>query len=141
MIFLDTHALVFLAADQSKIPQKVWGFLDADDLVFSPMARLELDFLYEIGRIAEDPRAIMELLARDHGVIEETDGWVRAPQVAATLGWTRDPFDRLIVAHALTWAAPLLTRDGKIRDNYSHAFWEEPPPMEQPSPHFRSRAP
>jgi PIN domain nuclease of toxin-antitoxin system len=132
MIFLDTHALVFLSADQSRIPRKIWGFLDADDLVCSPMARLELDFLYEIGRIKEDPRAIMELLARDHGVLVETEGWVRAPQVASTLGWTRDTFDRLIVAHALTWAAPLLTRDEKIRDNYSHAFWEEPPARGQP---------
>ena len=132
MIFLDTHALVFLVADQSRIPERVWAFLDADDLVYSPMARLELDFLYEIGRIKEDPRAIMELLARDHGVIVETEGWVRAPQIAATLGWTRDPFDRLIVAHALTWAAPLLTKDEKIRDNYMHAFWEEPLTLHHP---------
>jgi PIN domain nuclease of toxin-antitoxin system len=127
MIFLDTHALVFLAADQKRIPQGVWRYLDADDLVCSPMARLELDFLYEIGRITEDPRAIMALLAQDHGVLVETEGWVRAPEIAATLGWTRDPFDRLIVAHALSWAAPLLTRDGKIRDNYNHAFWDQPP--------------
>jgi PIN domain nuclease of toxin-antitoxin system len=127
MIFLDTHALIFLAADQKKIPWKVWHFLDADDLVYSPMARLELDFLYEIGRIKEDPRAIMVLLAQDHGVLVETEGWVRAPEIAATLSWTRDPFDRLITAHALTWAAPLLTRDGTIRDNYRHAFWDELP--------------
>jgi PIN domain nuclease of toxin-antitoxin system len=127
MIFLDTHALVFLAADQKRIPQGVWRFLDADDLVCSPMARLELDFLYEIGRIQEDPRAIMALLAQDHGVLVETEGWGRSPEIAATLGWTRDPFDRLIVAHALTWAAPLLTRDGKIRDKYNHAFWDQPP--------------
>jgi PIN domain nuclease of toxin-antitoxin system len=127
MIFLDTHALIFLAADQQRIPHKVWHFLDADDLVCSPMARLELDFLYEIGRIKEDPRAIMALLAQDHGVLVETDGWVRAPEIAATLSWTRDPFDRLITAHALTWAAPLLTRDGEIRDNYNHAFWDQPP--------------
>ena len=127
MIFLDTHALIFLAADQKRIPRKVWHFLDADDLVCSPMARFELDFLYEIGRIKEDPRAIMTLLAQDHGVLVETEGWVRSPEIAATLGWTRDPFDRLITAHALTWAAPLLTRDGTIRNNYNHAFWDEPP--------------
>lgn len=109
------------------IPRTSKVRLDADDLVCSPMARLGLDFLYEIGRIKEDPRAIMTLLAQDHGVLVETEDLGRSREIAAPLGWTRDPFDRQIAAHALSWAAPLLTRDGKIRDNYSHAFWDEPP--------------
>jgi PIN domain nuclease of toxin-antitoxin system len=37
--------------------------------------------------------------------------------------WTRDPFDRLIVANAKAAAAPLVTRDERIRDNYSRALW------------------
>ena len=38
--------------------------------------------------------------------------------------WTRDPFDRLIVAHAMmNGVAPLITADEKIRANYPNAVW------------------
>lgn len=129
MTFLDTHAVVFLFADQAKIPEPVWSFLDGEELYYSPMARLELDFLFEIGRIQEDPRAILAILQRDYHLSEEPSGWLRAAEVAATLSWTRDPFDRLIAAHALVWGAPLLTRDSRILEHYQHAFWQEPPHM------------
>jgi PIN domain nuclease of toxin-antitoxin system len=127
MTFLDTHAIIFLYADQKRIPMAVWPFLDATELSISPMARLELDFLFEIGRITEDPRTIIAGLERDYHLTLETDGWSRAAEVAATLSWTRDPFDRLISAHALVWGEPLLTKDRSIREHYRHAFWEEPP--------------
>jgi PIN domain nuclease of toxin-antitoxin system len=91
------------------------------------MARLELDFLYEIGRINEDPRTIMDLVFRDYELGVEQEGWGRAAELASTLTWTRDPFDRLIVAHALVFGEPLLTKDRHIRKHYRHAFWEELP--------------
>ena len=38
--------------------------------------------------------------------------------------WTRDPFDRIIVAHAkANGFAPLLTKDEAIRANYPNARW------------------
>ncbi len=42
---------------------------------------------------------------------------------AMTLSWTRDPFDRVIVATADLHGAPLLTRDERIRENYPAAVW------------------
>jgi|GEM_PF-6993418 len=51
MIFLDTHVLVFLATDASLLPKSLWRTLDSEVLVYSPMAKLELGFLYEINRI------------------------------------------------------------------------------------------
>jgi PIN domain nuclease of toxin-antitoxin system len=44
--------------------------------------------------------------------------------IAATLGWTRDPFDRVIVAHALADDLPLLTRDERIRRHCPLARWD-----------------
>ena len=43
--------------------------------------------------------------------------------VASALTWTRDPFDRLIVATAAADSAPLLTRDKLIRRHYRNASW------------------
>jgi PIN domain nuclease of toxin-antitoxin system len=42
---------------------------------------------------------------------------------ALSEGWTRDPFDRLIVANAKAAAAPLVTKDEMVRGNYSRALW------------------
>jgi len=127
VIFLDTHAIVFLFADQSKIPSEVWGCLDNDELFYSPMARLELDFLFEIGRLHEDPRSLLSVLQRDYFLTVDESGWFRAAEAASTLNWTRDPFDRLITAQALIRGSPLLTRDKNIRGHYRHAFWDAPP--------------
>jgi PIN domain nuclease of toxin-antitoxin system len=44
-------------------------------------------------------------------------------QAAADLSWTRDPFDRLIAAHAIVAGAPLLTADRTILDNLPQATW------------------
>jgi PIN domain nuclease of toxin-antitoxin system len=42
---------------------------------------------------------------------------------ALPLSWTRDPFDRLIVAQAAVRDAPLLTKDRAIRRRYRAAVW------------------
>ena len=73
------------------------------------------------------PRPVVSILHRDYHLSVETSGWLRAAEVARTLTWTRDSFDRLITAHALVWGVSLLTRDGAIQENYRHAFWTEAP--------------
>lgn len=45
-------------------------------------------------------------------------------QAAASLAWTRDPFDRLIAAHAIVAGAPLITADQTIQENLSLAVWD-----------------
>lgn len=42
---------------------------------------------------------------------------------ARGLSWTRDPFDRLIAAHAIVADAPLLTADKTIREHLPLATW------------------
>jgi hypothetical protein len=44
-------------------------------------------------------------------------------QVATMLSWTRDPFDRLIWAQAVTAEATLVTKDQSIRRNLPLAWW------------------
>lgn len=127
MIFLDTHTALFLAGDKKKIPKRVHRYLESDELVLSPMARLEFDVLHEIGRLKVEPAVLMEQLRQEQDVWIETEGWARAAEIAQVLSWTRDPFDRLIAAHAMARSAPLMTRDALILEHYSLAFWEEPP--------------
>lgn len=42
---------------------------------------------------------------------------------AASLSWTRDPFDRMIVADAVVAATDLVTKDELIRSNITFARW------------------
>jgi PIN domain nuclease of toxin-antitoxin system len=57
--------------------------------------------------------------------IEVTDGSiVELGQAAADLSWTRDPFDRLISAHAIVANAPLVTADETIREHLPLAVWD-----------------
>jgi PIN domain nuclease of toxin-antitoxin system len=43
---------------------------------------------------------------------------------ALELTWTRDPFDRIIVAQAAVNQSTLITKDTVIRDHYPHTFWD-----------------
>ena len=127
MVFLDTHVALWLFAEPYRIPPATQQLIDESELFISPMVRLEMSFLSEIGRVTEDPAGILGVLERDLGVQIETAAWLRASEIANHLSWTRDPFDRLIVAHALAYSADLCTRDRTIRDNYSHAVWFDEP--------------
>ncbi len=42
---------------------------------------------------------------------------------AQSLDWTRDPFDRLVVAETLATGGLLVTRDEKIRTHAACAVW------------------
>ncbi len=123
MVFLDTHVAVWLYATPVRIPTAVAAALDRVQPFVSPMVRLELAFLYEIGRLRDPESAVLGALRRDLDLRVEENGWARAAEVAAHLSWTRDPFDRLIAAHAICFGAPLCTRDQLIRDHYAEAFW------------------
>lgn len=58
----------------------------------------------------------------DLGTAEST--FARVTACAVGLTWTRDPFDRLICAHALCDDAPLLTADRRILEQCAVAEWE-----------------
>lgn len=45
-------------------------------------------------------------------------------RAATPLSWTRDPFDRLIAAHAIVTGAPLVTADQAILENLPLAIWD-----------------
>ena len=124
MIFLDTHVVVWLFAEADRIPKAVGRRLDDDELCISPMVRLELALLAEIGRIKDPAAVVVGALERDINLVVEETGWIRAAEIADYCTWTRDPFDRLIAAHAMSFGAPLCTRDDTIRREYAEAFWE-----------------
>ena len=95
----------------------------AAGMAASPAAVLELQLLHEIGRVAPAVATIMDTLARDIGLRVADERFDLIASAALAESWTRDPFDRLIVAHARYLDAVLLTRDRRITTSYANCRW------------------
>lgn len=124
MILADTHIVVWLYEDpQRLLPPPVHERLNAEPLALSPFVRLELQYLYEVKRISVPAQAIVdELVPRLEMVLTDPPS-AQICQAAIALDWTRDPFDRLISAQAVTSGATLVTKDRVIRSHLQLAWW------------------
>jgi PIN domain nuclease of toxin-antitoxin system len=124
MIHLDTHAVVWLYANEIyRFPEPVRIAMEAEDLCVSPAVVMELQYLREIGRILVDAPLILETLAASVGLTVADTPFREVVMESLSESWTRDPFDRLIVAQAKAETARLVTKDEIIRNHYSAAFW------------------
>jgi PIN domain nuclease of toxin-antitoxin system len=127
-VHLDTHVVLWLYAGAvERLTEPARALLRAHRPVVSPAVHLELALLHEIGRVTVPAADVLnDLRARaDLGVAESAFGLVTAR--AATLTWTRDPFDRIIAAHALCDDAPLLTADAQLLRQCPVAVWDRAP--------------
>jgi PIN domain nuclease of toxin-antitoxin system len=125
LVYLDTHIVCWLyEARTDKLSQLAAEAVESGDLLVSPMVDLELQYLYEIGRITEGPDEILSALAEDIGLQVSSTLFSLIVKKARTINWTRDPFDRLITAEAMiTENAQLVTKDRNIRENFERAVW------------------
>jgi PIN domain nuclease of toxin-antitoxin system len=126
VIYLDTHVVVWLfAGERELLPQGVRDLLEGEELVISPMVELELQYLFESGRTGQSGRAVVDALDEEIGLTRCGLPFGQVIASALDQSWTRDPFDRVIVAHARARRLPLLTKDQSIRDHYREAIWIE----------------
>ncbi|OAI49206.1 transposase [Gammaproteobacteria bacterium SCGC AG-212-F23] len=124
MIYLDTHVLVWLYSGfVEKFSEHARQLMDKNALMISPMAQLELTYLHETKRIQYSAEAIIHDLQSRIGLDICELGFEDIVKKAHSLSWTRDPFDRLIVAQAMVNAARLITKDQTIRKHYRFAVW------------------
>jgi PIN domain nuclease of toxin-antitoxin system len=121
---LDTHVVIWLALRRSnRLSERVRALLERDDSQISPIVILELETLFERGKIDRDAADLIDRLS---GPIELTISQTPLPAIvdrARSFAWTRDPFDRLIVAHAMADDARLVTADQSILENFADAVW------------------
>ncbi len=122
--FLDTHAAVALwRGDVEAFGRRSQDLLERSAVFVSPVVRLELALLKEIGRLSVSPDEILGALAVDLGVRLANDPIEPVVAKAMDLHWTRDPFDRLLVATAILHKVPLVTRDELINEHFDDAVW------------------
>jgi PIN domain nuclease of toxin-antitoxin system len=124
-LHLDTHVAVWLAVGDKKRLRGAAKLLSRGDLFVSPFVAVEIEVLREIGRIRQPASMVLDFLRTECDVQEATGDLAAIGRWAQTLGWTRDPFDRFIVAHALAARAVLVTADQMIREHCAQARWDD----------------
>lgn len=123
--YLDTNAVIRLSQGQMRaIGQDAKRLMQRAELRISPIVLLELEFLYEIRRIKLSARDIQRKLEHETGLRVCDQPFAAIAAAAAEEKWTRDPFDRLIVANAkVNGLAPLISADEAIAQHYPRTVW------------------
>jgi PIN domain nuclease of toxin-antitoxin system len=123
--YLDTHIAAWLAAGKlSHIGPKPRALLQKAQLLLSPTALLELEYLYELKRIRLRARDVLLKLESETGLRLCELPYAVIASAALDEKWTRDPFDRLIVAHAkANDFARLISADDEIARHYPRTVW------------------
>jgi PIN domain nuclease of toxin-antitoxin system len=107
VILLDTNAIIWVA----QAHRRARPLQSLSRLHISPASLLELQFLVETGRLRfKDAASIVAVVSDSRWRLDEPPAgpWFTA---ACEFGWTRDPFDRLIAAHARLRRWKLATAD------------------------------
>ncbi len=124
-VFLDTHVVVWLFSGlTNKLSESAQTLIELNDLCICPMVILEMQYLKEIGRINVDSSEIISDLQAKIGLLVDDLPFEIVARRAAEIGWTRDPFDRLIAASAIARGYPLITKDTSILKNLPLAIWD-----------------
>ena len=124
MIYIDTHIVVWLYAGQiKKLSNQAKDLLNDNEIQISPIVRLELQYLNEIKRITAFANDILVGLSNSIGLTICSKNFNNIINSAMDLDWTRDPFDRIIVANAALNDNYLLTKDQTILENYSKSLY------------------
>ncbi|HEY5299238.1 MAG TPA: type II toxin-antitoxin system VapC family toxin [Acetobacteraceae bacterium] len=113
-LLLDTHLLLWAAEGSDRLSGDVRAVLDdpANELLFSAASLWEVAIKRGLGRadFRVDPRALRRGLL-DNGYAELAITGEHAVGIDTLPPIHKDPFDRLLVAQAITEGVALLTAD------------------------------
>ena len=119
MVFIDTHIAIWLYNGNTQmLSAKGKRALETSDIRVTPMVKLEIEYLYEIGKIKKGPDEILSALSDSIDLRIDDIPLTDLVETAIGEKWTRDPFDRMIVGHAKKRNAVLISADHNIVKHY-----------------------
>ena len=115
-LLLDTHLVLWAMQGRRALPRAVLPWLDRADVVYvSAVSLWECSIKVGLGRLKVDLASLEQRLA-EAGFEQLPVRWAHAVQVASLpQGRHRDPFDRLLVAQAISEPIRLLTCDDALQ--------------------------
>lgn len=124
LVALDTCIVMRLAKREHRsISARAKHALEKATVFVPSFVALEIDFMREKGKTDRTSLEYLALLAKDFEVETRSAYAEDICRAAARLHWTRDPFDRLIVAEVDTHKLSLITSDRTIQEHYKKAIW------------------
>jgi len=123
LILLDTHVVVWLAFEESRISKQAASTIlkardNGEGIAISDISLFELArvFKRERVRLAISVESTMTEVESRFAVLPIT-GQISLRTLSLPENYPRDPVDRIIGATALVEGIPLITADRKIRDS------------------------
>jgi len=123
--YLDTHVVIRLFSGEVKrLSGTAKKAIERYDLMISPIVRVELQFMFEIGRTNAGGDQILSYLEEKLDLRICDIPFDRVARASCREVWTSDTFDRMIVAHArCAGDAYLVSADEDIGANYTRTIW------------------
>ena len=122
--YLDTHAALRLCDGRGRVGRDAAQLIRRADLLCSPIVFIELEYLFEIRRAALPAKDVLNKLEHELGVRLCELPFAEVAKAAVYEKWTRDVFDRTVVAQArLNGFAPLISADEQITKHYPRTIW------------------
>jgi PIN domain nuclease of toxin-antitoxin system len=120
---LDTHFILWTVSSSSRLKHYSW-LEDYLPWTISPVSLLEIQLLSEVGKLrVENPRFTRQIMGDSRFALDDIS-LATLTHKALELGWTRDPFDRMIVAHSLARRLPLCSVDELILKRHKNIVAE-----------------
>jgi PIN domain nuclease of toxin-antitoxin system len=113
-LLLDTNALIWLMEGNARLTPSARALIDSASEVYVSSASIwEIAIKHRLGKIEEDPEEIVEKMEQAglHGLLVDMRHAVASGKLTLL---HRDPFDRLLVAQAITEPMRLLTADARL---------------------------
>lgn len=114
VILLDTHAVIWLLGGQRRVEGLI---ASGQSLLVSPVSLLEIRFLIEAGKVRIAERDWEKRIGQDRRFRIDDCRIGNIVTGSADLGFTRDPFDRLIAGHAAARGYRLATADDVLLEH------------------------
>jgi PIN domain nuclease of toxin-antitoxin system len=122
-VMLDTHALIWALADSPRLSKTARRIIvnANNEVLVSAVSAWEIAIKKALGRL-KIPDDLIEAVD-DAGFVRRPLGFAEARRLQALPQLHADPFDRMLIAHALEEDVPLVTSDESIAKYPVAVIW------------------
>jgi PIN domain nuclease of toxin-antitoxin system len=114
-LLLDTHIFLWYLAASRKLPSLIISRIESADIVYVSAASIwEASIKIRLGKLQADANDLIAGIASS-GFVELPITAMHSAVAASLPEYHCDPFDRMLIAQAVTEPLRLLTADGLLR--------------------------